>query len=260
MTKDQNSFTQTTRRTLAKRARQICSNPHCEKPTSGPHSDSNKTVDVGEAAHIKGAKPGSKRYDPNMTPVERRDINNGIWLCRTCAKLIDSDENKYTVELLHEWKKKHEAEILKELESRKQTNQTESQGTLQISPRIHTGKELAGLFRNVHLRSLNSSELTSEEEAELVGNFFRYLEDLHDLLGMGVSAGDIIETEFELNSYIEELEENKLYVYGKHLVQDNLVAAVIHVVRQKMPPDQAEVEWDKVLQELTNKGVNQKAR
>ena len=39
-----------------------------------------------------------------MTEDERKSINNGIWLCQSCAKLIDSDENKYTVELIKEWK------------------------------------------------------------------------------------------------------------------------------------------------------------
>lgn len=50
-----------------------------------------------------------------MTPAERSDITNGIWLCRTCAKLIDSDEVKYTVEILYEWKRTHEARIERQI-------------------------------------------------------------------------------------------------------------------------------------------------
>ncbi len=110
MTRDPNQFSKITREILAKRARQLCSNPGCRNSTSGPHTDDDKAIDVGEAAHIRGAKPGSKRYDPAMTPAERRAITNGIWLCRTCAKLIDSDEKKFTVEILYKWKRKHEAE------------------------------------------------------------------------------------------------------------------------------------------------------
>lgn len=109
--RDKNRFTPKTRETLAKRAQQTCSNPYCMKPTTGPHTDDDRYVDVGEAAHIRGARPGSKRYDPSMQPEERRSIVNGIWLCRSCAKLIDSDEKRYSVELLYEWKRNHEAEI-----------------------------------------------------------------------------------------------------------------------------------------------------
>ena len=39
-----------------------------------------------------------------MTPEERSSIENGIWLCRSCARLIDSDERVYSVELLRMWK------------------------------------------------------------------------------------------------------------------------------------------------------------
>lgn len=35
--------------------------------------------------------------------MKRSSIDNGIWMCRTHAKLIDSDEATYTVEQLHQW-------------------------------------------------------------------------------------------------------------------------------------------------------------
>lgn len=101
-------FTQKSKEILAKRAGQVCSNPDCRHPTSGPHTEDNKAINLGEAAHIKAAREGTARYDLNMTDEERRDISNGIWLCRECARRIDLDEKKYTVELLHRWKKEHE--------------------------------------------------------------------------------------------------------------------------------------------------------
>ena len=96
---------------LAKRASQTCSNPECRKPTSGPHSDASKSVMVGEAAHIRGARPGSARYDLAMTDDERADPANGIWLCCTCAKLIDTDMPRFSVSLLDTWKTEHETWI-----------------------------------------------------------------------------------------------------------------------------------------------------
>lgn len=110
-------FSLNTKEILAKRVSFCCSNPNCGHITSGPHSDKNRFVNIGVAAHIKAAAPGGKRYDPNMTSQERRDISNGIWLCQSCAKLIDSDETKYTVELLHQWKRKAEEKTAKKIES-----------------------------------------------------------------------------------------------------------------------------------------------
>lgn len=109
---DPNDFLQPTKDTLAKRAGNHCSNPWCRSPTAGPHSDDSRAVNVGEAAHIRGARRTSARHDEAMTPEERRVITNGIWLCRTCAALIDRDASRYTVEVLYQWKRDHEAEQL----------------------------------------------------------------------------------------------------------------------------------------------------
>lgn len=104
-------FIQKTKDTLAKRAGQLCSNPDCRKATSGPHTEEDKSINLGEAAHIRAARKGQARFDPNMTDDERSNILNGIWLCKECARKIDLDEKKYTIELLHGWKKEHEVYI-----------------------------------------------------------------------------------------------------------------------------------------------------
>jgi hypothetical protein len=117
MPKDPNEFRAKTRTELAKRAAHRCSAPSCQKVTSGPHSEAEKSVDIGEAAHIRGGKPGSARYVSEMTSEERRSISNGIWLCRFCAKMIDNDENRFSVDILYEWKRTHEERILHELGS-----------------------------------------------------------------------------------------------------------------------------------------------
>jgi hypothetical protein len=46
-----------------------------------------------------------------MTDEERRDISNGIWLCRLHAREIDTDAVKYPVELLLKWKADHEQAV-----------------------------------------------------------------------------------------------------------------------------------------------------
>jgi hypothetical protein len=93
---------------LAKRAAQRCSNPGCRRATSGPHEDNTKVVLIGVGAHISAAAPGGPRYDALLTSSERSSIENAIWLCQNCAKLVDSDPNRYSVDLLRNWKKLHE--------------------------------------------------------------------------------------------------------------------------------------------------------
>lgn len=101
-------FSQKTKDVLAKRVGYKCSNPSCQITTSGPHSDPNKATNIGVAAHICAVAPGGPRYDPLMTREERTSAENGIWLCQTCATLIDIDEKIYSVKTLQEWKKKAE--------------------------------------------------------------------------------------------------------------------------------------------------------
>jgi len=100
---------------LEQRVASRCSRPGCGQVTSGPAADTTKRINVGVAAHICAASRGGPRYDPNMTPEERRSQANGIWLCQTCAKLIDSDTDRYTPEKLRSWKQAAEARALEEL-------------------------------------------------------------------------------------------------------------------------------------------------
>jgi hypothetical protein len=46
----------------------------------------------------------------------RTSIENGIWLCQNCAKLIDSDESRYSPAILQRWKKLAENAALLEIE------------------------------------------------------------------------------------------------------------------------------------------------
>ena len=109
-------FSKPTIETLAKRAGVRCSNPACRKLTSGPHADSARNVNIGVAAHKTAASPGGPRYDPDLSPKQRQSPNNGIWLCQSCGKLVDSDTGRYTVEVLRQWKQSSEQAALSEVQ------------------------------------------------------------------------------------------------------------------------------------------------
>lgn len=106
MSNNRDDFSSDTKKRLASRVSYMCSFPGCPAITIGPSEDSCDGVsNTGVAAHICAAAPGGKRYDSTMTPDQRKSIENGIWLCQTHSKLIDTDAETYTVEKLHQWKK-----------------------------------------------------------------------------------------------------------------------------------------------------------
>jgi hypothetical protein len=101
--------------TLAKRAALMCSNVECRTVTAGPAGATDKAISIGEAAHIFGARQGAARYRDDMTDVSRAELTNGIWLCRNCHKLIDSDASRHPPDLLFRWRTLHEEYVLSKL-------------------------------------------------------------------------------------------------------------------------------------------------
>jgi hypothetical protein len=101
-------FTQQIKDVLAQRVNCRCSNPLCRAPTSGPRVDTKKSLSVGVAAHISAASAGGPRFQSEITSEDRRSIANGIWLCQTCARLVDSDEERFTTSILRDWRQKAE--------------------------------------------------------------------------------------------------------------------------------------------------------
>lgn len=122
-------FHSATKELLAKRVGYRCSNPSCRQPTSGPHKDTTKTVNVGVAAHITAASPKGPRYDAFFSSAQRTSAQNGIWLCQKCSKLIDTDSIRYSLDVIYEWKRTAEELAIRELESR----HTEFSGTFNAS-------------------------------------------------------------------------------------------------------------------------------
>lgn len=97
-------FTQKTKDLLANRVGWRCSNPNCRQATRAAAIDESEIINIGVAAHITAASRGGPRYDENMSPEERKSVFNGIWLCQSCSKLIDSDAIRYSVYKLKQWK------------------------------------------------------------------------------------------------------------------------------------------------------------
>lgn len=68
-------------------------------------SRTDQAIRQGVAAHITAASPGGKRYDAALTPAQRSAVENGIWLCQACSRIIDTSEDAFPVAMLHAWKR-----------------------------------------------------------------------------------------------------------------------------------------------------------
>lgn len=104
MSTNRDEFSAAVKKQLAERVGYRCSNPCCKCLTIAAQKGGEGSVNVGEAAHIYAAAPGGKRYNADMASEERKSFENGIWLCRKHAALIDRDEKYFTVEMLQNWK------------------------------------------------------------------------------------------------------------------------------------------------------------
>jgi hypothetical protein len=86
-------------------------------------ADETKIIFSGEAAHITAASKGGARYDANLSDDDRMAISNALYLCASCATIIDKNNgDDYSVALLKKWKTDHEewvrANLNKSIENR----------------------------------------------------------------------------------------------------------------------------------------------
>ena len=118
---NRDDFKPATVRKVAERASFVCSNPSCNRITIGPAAqDHTRSANVGVAAHICAASPHGPRYDMSQSSAERSSIKNAIWLCGTCAALVDKNQGvDYPADHLRKWKKDHESLMQSSLEAGK---------------------------------------------------------------------------------------------------------------------------------------------
>lgn len=104
-THKRHDFPESTKRLLREHVANLCSKPDCQILTVASKIDGCSSSSVGVAAHICAAAPGGPRYKQEQTKEERKHYDNGIWLCTTCSRLIDVDDDSFSEELLRDWKR-----------------------------------------------------------------------------------------------------------------------------------------------------------
>jgi len=81
-----------------------CAFVECMSPIVEPSG----TV-TGIICHIKAQSQGGPRYDATQSDEERHAFENLILLCARHSKVIDSEPERYTVEILQRMKRMHES-------------------------------------------------------------------------------------------------------------------------------------------------------
>ena len=86
----------------------------CAYPGCGEQLFDESNINISEICHIEGVKPGSARYNPELSADEVDDISNLILLCKKHHAAIDRNPN-VTVEELKKMKEEHEAWVYSRL-------------------------------------------------------------------------------------------------------------------------------------------------
>lgn len=202
---------------------------------------------VGEECHIVARGSDGPRNDSNFPKKKLDQYDNLILLCRVHHKVVDDQENTYTVECLRRIKKEHEQFVRETLNRPCEKlkagykNQNDSSSPIYLS-RLTTGKELVDVLSNSHAYDFDHDELESEDEVDLVGGFLQNAQDWGEIYSE-LESGGRVEAGYDLQQAIKELEASDFLVfreYTKRKMKFNEEifywnVAVLRVVRSTNP-------------------------
>jgi len=109
--------------------------------------------------------------------------------------------------------------------------------------RLTSGREILNLVTGCAGGSLDNDELTTQEEVDLVGNFFQSIQDWCDL-GIDADPSTRVRFEFDLTQAVKDLEEAGFFVFGASEIRrleggvgdpEPFPVSIIQVLRQTNP-------------------------
>lgn len=180
-------FIVATKRALSMRAAYICSRPECRTLTLSPSpAKPDDYVMLGVAAHITAAAPGGPRYDESLSPEQRADIENGIFLCELCAKLIDKNQGQdHPARLLHDWKAQHERWVAEHLNRSHQD----------VAAHVHAKvleKYRGGALRSLAHEAFVNLQVLADPKFKVgaaTGDYYVYPRVMYEVAKMVLSSG-----------------------------------------------------------------------
>ena len=126
----------TTRRILDIRSLNQCAFPGCTHTLVEPGVGESSPVIICDVSHIHAVSPGGPRWKEGLTNEELNSLENLILLCPRHHRIVDSQPEHYTAEMLRQWKREHEAketsgypaglDVITELVNEKITEETDT--------------------------------------------------------------------------------------------------------------------------------------
>lgn len=102
---DRNEIPRRTIKTLFAKSLNSCAFPGCREEIV----DAEKELVYGEVCHIEGVAPKAARHNPKLTADQVNAFGNLVLMCHKHHIEIDSNPEKYSVEMLKQFKAEHES-------------------------------------------------------------------------------------------------------------------------------------------------------
>lgn len=146
--------------TTKMRAAFICSNPDCRLMTVGPSIKDDKFLYNGQVAHILPASLGGPRDAHGIAPEQRVHLDNAIFLCGSCAQLIDKNNGiDYPADLLIDWKRQHMLFISNALNKQK--------ASLSKIPLVNINEGTVIGNQNIYYGAMETKDKADEHDIEI---------------------------------------------------------------------------------------------
>lgn len=200
---------------------------------------------VGDECHIISPRSNGPRHDSSYPQDKLDTYENLILLCRVHHKMVDDQDETYTVDILRQTKTNHEIWVSQKLSGTSEAKPVRVRRVKQNIPsyltRLTTGREVLNLVMRACAALTDHDELKSPEEVNLVGSFLQTVQDCGDI-GSELEPKDQVETAFDLTMTLEELEQAGFFVFGGREVRllkggaaaqpTDWPVAIIHVLRK----------------------------
>jgi len=171
----------------------------------------NDKLIIGEECHIVSSKTNGPRGD--TTFIGNYDhIDNLVLLCANDHKRIDELTDIYTVEKLKLFKLIHENWVKTTLE-RDVIAFTNDKNNVKSLPKITSGKRIIDIINGAHLFDFHHDELSTEKEAEIIGDLLEDLKDYGDLLS-DIGYTEIAKLGLRYNDELENLKQMGFILFG----------------------------------------------